>query len=31
LRAAADTIAELWPLRSFCRKAGPASVRMTPR
>ena len=27
LRTAADAIAELWPLRSFCRKAGPASVR----
>ena len=27
LRAAAAAIAELWPLRSFCRKAGPAAVR----
>ena len=27
LRAAADAIAELWPLRSFCRKAGPALMR----
>ena len=27
LRGAADAIAELWPVRSFCRKAAPASVR----
>jgi DNA-binding IclR family transcriptional regulator len=27
LRAAAASIAELWPIRSFCRKAGPVSAR----
>ena len=26
LRTAADAIAELWPLRSFCREAGPTSM-----
>jgi IclR family acetate operon transcriptional repressor len=30
MRAAADTIAQLWPLRSFCRKGGAASAQTAP-